>query len=246
MIKDDEYAKAIKGNDATRQGIIMGVQADQHDALLKQRLQLQQQNAADRLNFNYYNAGVRQQDDQARIGATEKDAAARLDAQENEAGDRLDQQEQTEQDRLGYDYYAQGQRQATEKGAATRGAVTSLTGVISQLQKQADDAGGLDQKPPGSPMSYGDHIKQLTEQRDALTGEMVKEAADAVPTGGGGGNASQETGAPGAAATPTPAATPSMSQQDWLGQARKAMAAGAPKDAVIKRLQERGIDPTGL
>jgi hypothetical protein len=33
---------------------------------------------------------------------------------------------------------------------------------------------------------------------------------------------------------------------DLLGEARKAIAAGAPKDKVIQRLKEKGVDASGL
>lgn len=42
------------------------------------------------------------------------------------------------------------------------------------------------------------------------------------------------------------AGAPAAPQPDRLAEARAAIAKGASKDAVIKRLRERGIDPTGL
>lgn len=48
--------------------------------------------------------------------------------------------------------------------------------------------------------------------------------------------------------TPIGGATPQAQQggSDVLNQARDAIAKGAPRDAVIRRLQERGINPAGL
>lgn len=56
-------------------------------------------------------------------------------------------------------------------------------------------------------------------------------------------------GISGPAASPTqtaPAPQASTPQGDPLAAARDAIAKGAPRDAVIKRLQDNGIDPTGL
>lgn len=65
------------------------------------------------------------------------------------------------------------------------------------------------------------------------------------------------TGGPGAAAiskTGTSAAAPenadtldqAIQKSDALSRARQAIAQGAPRDAVIQRLQQNGIDPSGL
>lgn len=58
------------------------------------------------------------------------------------------------------------------------------------------------------------------------------------------GGAPAAQGAP--AGAPASAAGAAAPQTDRLAEARAAIAKGAPRDAVIKRLRERGIDPTGL
>jgi hypothetical protein len=47
-------------------------------------------------------------------------------------------------------------------------------------------------------------------------------------------------------ANPTPQQAPGAPQSDPLAQARDAIARGAPRDAVIQRLQQNGINPAGL
>lgn len=57
------------------------------------------------------------------------------------------------------------------------------------------------------------------------------------------GNAAAPTAAAPTASAPAPAAS---SKGDVLKQARDAILRGAPRDAVIKRLRDAGIDPAGL
>jgi hypothetical protein len=61
----------------------------------------------------------------------------------------------------------------------------------------------------------------------------------------GGERIAVETPAAGGAAA-APAAAPAAGGGDLLGEARKAIAAGAPRDKVIQRLKEKGVDATGL
>jgi hypothetical protein len=49
-----------------------------------------------------------------------------------------------------------------------------------------------------------------------------------------------------AAGAPIAAPVAGSVSADPLGEARAAIAAGAPRDAVIKRLQDNGIDASGL
>lgn len=51
---------------------------------------------------------------------------------------------------------------------------------------------------------------------------------------------------PGGAATGQPQAAPRASGGDVLNEARSAIARGVPRDAVIERLRQNGIDPSGL
>jgi hypothetical protein len=57
---------------------------------------------------------------------------------------------------------------------------------------------------------------------------------------------SQAQAAPGAPAQGAPQAAPAATAASPLAAARAAIAKGAPRDAVIKRLQQNGIDPGGL
>ena len=66
--------------------------------------------------------------------------------------------------------------------------------------------------------------------------EYQRAVGGAPPTGVA---APMPAGAPAAAASTAPGG-------DLLAQAKAAIAAGAPRDAVISRLRERGVDPTGL
>ena len=48
------------------------------------------------------------------------------------------------------------------------------------------------------------------------------------------------------AATPTSTVKRSPEAESLVSEARDALSKGAPRDAVLKRLRERGIDPAGL
>lgn len=78
-----------------------------------------------------------------------------------------------------------------------------------------------------------ERMERLTDRKIELQGSRVKDlrGGDYFKPGGG------------AAA---PAAAKPSAGDDVLGQARDAIARGASRDAVLKRLQERGIDATGL
>ena len=63
------------------------------------------------------------------------------------------------------------------------------------------------------------------------------------PTGSNAAAASQDAEAGTSTASP---ATPTKTAPDPMAAARDAINRGAPRDAVIKRLRENGIDPGGL
>lgn len=76
--------------------------------------------------------------------------------------------------------------------------------------------------------------------RQQLAGRSIAAPAAPAPRPGIGSGAPAQAAPPGAASASNPG-TP-----DPLAAARSAISRGAPRDAVIKRLQDNGIDPSGL
>lgn len=95
-----------------------------------------------------------------------------------------------------------------------------------------------------------DYKAALGEFKDALTTGLAKLRAQGAMVPGAG----QNFGAPGGSqATGGGQSNPSMGAPqgvggvgDSLAQARDAISRGAPRDAVIQRLRQNGIDPAGL
>ncbi|MBP2149976.1 hypothetical protein [Xanthobacter flavus] len=81
-----------------------------------------------------------------------------------------------------------------------------------------------------------DYRAALGEFKDALTTGLAKLRAQGAMVPGG----QQGQAAPSSPSTASPAAG------DPLAQARAAIARGAPRDAVIQRLQQMGVNPAGL
>ncbi len=144
--------------------------------------------------------------------------------------------------------------QAYEKGTGDPNIVKFASGVNTLVNLYARAI-----SPSGSPtVSDKDHAREILEkswsagQFNAAVGMMQQEIAAALKSPGlvkqdmrdrfvsGTGGAA----AP-AASTPAGPAQPVVPAQA-LAQARDAIAKGAPRDAVIKRLRESGIDPAGL
>lgn len=98
--------------------------------------------------------------------------------------------------------------------------------------------------------SVDDYKAALGEFKDALTTGLAKLRAQGAMVPGAG----QNFGAPGGSQAPGGGASnPSMGAAqgasgvgDPLAQARDAISRGAPRDAVIQRLRQNGIDPAGL
>lgn len=85
--------------------------------------------------------------------------------------------------------------------------------------------------------------KALAVLRDKLAAHL--KANEGAITAAGGTPTKIEKTAPAASAAAS-AAAPAAGGGDMLEQARKAIAAGAPRDKVMQRLQEKGVDATGL
>ncbi|WP_149576380.1 hypothetical protein [Xanthobacter oligotrophicus] len=98
--------------------------------------------------------------------------------------------------------------------------------------------------------SVDDYKAALGEFKDALTTGLAKLRAQGAMVPGAG----QNFGAPGGSQAPGGGpSNPSMGAPqgasgvgDPLAQARDAISRGAPRDAVIQRLRQNGIDPAGL
>jgi hypothetical protein len=88
----------------------------------------------------------------------------------------------------------------------------------------------------GGPSLVNDKTKQLIETSDRLNG--FEKSIDKVIKSGGGA-------APPSRAAPAPA-PPAAQESETKKRAREAIAAGAPREAVIKRLQGAGEDVSGL
>jgi hypothetical protein len=78
--------------------------------------------------------------------------------------------------------------------------------------------------------------KDVMERAKIAGAQMMQQSATAAPP------------APAAAVQPaqTPQQPPSKPAGDPLEKARAAIAAGVPREEVIERLHQSGIDPTGL
>ncbi|TWA89586.1 hypothetical protein [Bradyrhizobium stylosanthis] len=86
-------------------------------------------------------------------------------------------------------------------------------------------------------LSKLDTVGQILDLQQQVIDNNLRRGSPAAPPA-----------APGAASPPTspaPGAQPAA-QPDPLAQARDAIARGAPRDAVIQRLQQSGVDPAGL
>jgi hypothetical protein len=92
--------------------------------------------------------------------------------------------------------------------------------------------------------------EEILRRAIAATESRAKFNADkAAALRSGGYTAPQQTPQPTAGARQAPAATPQRQPQqagNVLQQARDAIARGAPREAVIQRLRQNGIDPKGL
>jgi hypothetical protein len=94
----------------------------------------------------------------------------------------------------------------------------------------------------GGPALVNDKTKELLATSDRLKG--FEASIDKVIKSGGGAVPQAAPVAPAAAPAPAPAAPAQESESKK--KARAAIAAGAPREAVIKRLQDAGEDVSGL
>jgi len=112
----------------------------------------------------------------------------------------------------------------------------ALTGASSNFEMQEFQAIMAD---PGTPLDV--KIQQVQRMLAKLDTYEQIQTKQVMESGG-------DPGTGQTAASPPPATTtaPPPPAGDPLAEARAAIAKGAPRDAVIKRLQEKGIDPAGL
>ena len=82
--------------------------------------------------------------------------------------------------------------------------------------------------------------------RQALINLRAAGAPSLAPPSGPAAPPDAATPPPEDAARPLSPASPPPAAPDAIAMARDAIARGAPRDAVIKRLREHGIDPSGL
>lgn len=96
-----------------------------------------------------------------------------------------------------------------------------------------------------NPDAAADSIIQRLTNGESVNGVTMKK--DTTWYGGDDNSVKRSSKPPGSASAPMPAAAkPASANDDPISRARDAIARGADRNAVIKRLRDNGIDPKGL
>jgi hypothetical protein len=161
--------------------------------------------------------------------------------QAGEASDRITAEEDKQQELESKQELRSSQSQLAGERASHAGDISDYKARELGLKQSAQDL--ADQSKIAK--AYNDHLRQVDAANKAintqnLIGEKGKEQPLLTPL-------SPEAFAAryrgmGATGNVAPVAAPT----DPVAQARDAIARGAPRDQVIKRLQDSGIDTTGL